>query len=280
MLLGVLAGADPRDSTSVEQPVPPYTADLEKPVENLRIGVVPDYLSKALDPEIRQALLSAQGQLEKAGAEIVEVRLPHSEVQVDGDGNISSYAVACYYIIAMAEASSNLSRYDGVHYGHRTARPAEDIIQLYSKSRSEGFGEEVQRRVMLGTFALSSGYYDAYYLKALKVRRLIREDFDRAFESCDVLLTPVTPTPPFKIGANTEDPLTMYLQDVYTLSLNLAGLPGMAMPCGITETGLPIGMQLMGPVFSEERLLKVGRMFELVSGLGRLTPPELEEVGS
>jgi len=251
-------------------------------VENLRIGLPGEFYTDALDGLIRARLEAAAETFRSLGAEIVPVSLPHHRIDMDEEGHLSSYAVACYYIIAMAEASSNLSRYDGAHYGHRTDRPVEDIIDLYSKSRSEGFGEEVQRRIMLGTYTLSSGYYDAYYLKALKVRRLIKEDYDRALAACHLLLCPVAPTPPFPLGEKAGDPLTMYLQDVYTLSLNLAGLPGLALPCGFTGDGaagaagegrgLPIGMQLIGPVFSESLLLRAGRMFEGATGLRDLHP--------
>ena len=273
LVLEAIAGHDPRDSTSIPSEVPDYRARLEQAPEGLRIGVPREFLSDALDPEVRAAIDRAQDTFRDAGVEVIEVGLPHSRIDMDSRGELSSYAVACYYIIATAEASSNLSRYDGVHYGHRTSEAVEDIIDLYSRSRSEGFGEEVQRRIMLGTFVLSSGYYDAYYLKALKVRRLIRGDFDAAFEDCDVILAPVTPTPAFRIGENTADPLTMYLQDIYTLSLNLAGLPGLSLPCGLSGQGLPIGMQLLGPVLSEELLLRTGRLFEQASGISGLAPP-------
>ncbi|GAG43293.1 unnamed protein product, partial [marine sediment metagenome] len=177
-----------------------------------------------------------------------------------------------YYIVAMAEASSNLARYDGVHYGHRTAGKVGDIIQLYSRSRAEGFGEEVKRRIMLGTYALSSGYYDAYYLKALKVRRLIQQDFDAAFEACDILLGPVAPEVAFKIGEKTDDPLTMYLSDIYTISVNLAGTPAVSIPAGLSESGLPLAIQLLGNVFEEDKLLRAARMYEHAAGAGALTP--------
>ena len=181
--------------------------------------------------------------------------------------------MACYYIVAMAEASSNLARYDGVHYGHRTSGPAGDIIEMYSRTRAEGFGEEVKRRIMLGTYALSAGYYDAYYNKALKVRRLIKNDFDAAFETADVLLCPVSPSTAFKLGEKTEDPLTMYLADIYTISVNLAGLPGISIPAGVSQAQLPIGMQLIGPAMSEPTILRAARLYDKASGITPLKPP-------
>ncbi len=272
LLLGVIAGSDSKDSTCLDRPVPDYLAKLDEPLKGLRVGRPSEFFSKALDSEIASALGTAAEVFQSLGATLVEVTLPHSRIDIDDAGQISSYAVACYYIVAMAEASSNLARYDGVHYGHRTAR-ADDIIELYSKTRAEGFGEEVKRRIMLGTYTLSAGYYDAYYNKALKVRRLIKNDFDQAFTRCDVLLCPVAPTTAFKLGEKTADPLTMYLEDIYTISLNLAGLPGLSLPAGLSRAGMPIGMQLIGPVFSEDTLLRAGRMFEKAAGLSRLKPP-------
>jgi aspartyl-tRNA(Asn)/glutamyl-tRNA(Gln) amidotransferase subunit A len=273
LLLTAIAGRDAGDSTSLEAPVPDYLATLEQPLKNLRVGWPSEFFSKALDGEIAAAIRKAGEVFKGLGATIVEVSLPHSRIDIDAKGSISSFAVACYYIVAMSEASSNLARYDGVHYGHRTAAAVGDIIELYSKTRAEGFGEEVKRRIMLGTYTLSAGYYDAYYNKALKVRRLIKNDFDRAFESCDLLLCPVAPTTAFRLGEKTADPLTMYLEDIYTISLNLAGLPGLSLPAGLSRAGLPIGMQLIGPVLSEETLLRAGRMFEKAAGVWRLKPP-------
>ena len=209
----------------------------------------------------------------KGSARLLHLSLPHSRIQTDDRGELSSYAVACYYVIAMAEASSNLSRYDGVRYGHRSSREAADVIALACRTRAEGFGPETQRRIMLGAFALSSGYYDAYYLKALKVRRLIKEDFDRAFAECDLLLCPVTPGPAFRLGEKSSDPLQMYLEDLYTISVNLAGLPALVLPCGTDTAGLPIGAQLIGPAFAEARLLQAGRAYEKASGAAALVPP-------
>jgi aspartyl-tRNA(Asn)/glutamyl-tRNA(Gln) amidotransferase subunit A len=272
MLLNVIAGHDPRDSTSVDEPVPDYLAGLDEPVEGLRVGLVKEFHSETLDAEIRGAVDKAVEAYRQAGADIVEVSLPHSRIDVDEDGKLSSYAVACYYIVAMAEASSNLARYDGVHYGHRTPEKAADIIELYSRTRAEGFGEEVKRRIMLGTYALSSGYYDAYYLKALKVRRLIKQDFDAAFEKCDVLVGPVAPEVAFRIGEKTADPLTMYLSDIYTISVNLAGIPAVSVPAGLSAAGLPLAVQLFGRVFGEDKLLRAARVFETAAGVTPLTP--------
>ena len=272
LLLGVIAGHDGHDSTSLDRPVPDYLAGVDRPLEGLRVGLPKEFYSPALDAEIHAAIRKAAGAYESAGARLVAVSLPHSRIDVDAAGQLSSYAVACYYIVATAEASSNLALYDGVHYGHRTPAAVDGIVELYSKTRAEGFGEEVKRRIMLGTYALSSGYYDAYYLKALKVRRLIKNDFDAAFLQCDVLLCPTTPTTAFRLGEKTADPLTMYLADIYTISVNLAGLPALSLPAGLSRDGLPIGMQLIGPVLSEETLLRAGRMYEKASGIARLSP--------
>ncbi len=252
MLLGVIAGHDPADSTSVGEdlaPVEDYVGRLDEPVRGLRIGVTPGFNAGA-DPAVRKAVEDAVGSYRQAGAEIVEVDMPHLD-----------YAIAAYYVIATAEASSNLARYDGVHYGYRTPNPA-DYIEVYTKSREEAFGKEVKRRIMLGTYALSSGYYDAYYLKALKVRNLIRGDFARAFERCDCPIMPVSPTTAFRFGEKIDDPLKMYLSDIYTIAVNLAGIPALSVPCGFDEAGLPIGLQIMTPAFREEKLLRIARMHE------------------
>ena len=272
LLTRVIAGHDERDSTSVPRDVPDYTADLDTPIAGLRIGLPGEFFSDALGPEIRAAIDKAVDVMKSLGAAVVDVSLPHSRIDVGEDGQLSSYAIACFYIVAMSEASSNLARYDGVHYGHRTEEHVTDIVELYSKSRAEGFGPEVKRRVMLGTYTLSAGYYDAYYNKALQVRRLIKNDFDSAFEHCDVIACPVSPTTAFRIGEKTADPLQMYLADIYTISLNLAGLPGLSLPVGLSETGLPIGMQIIGPVFSEPTVLRAARMYEKASGVTRLAP--------
>ena len=238
------------DSTSVDQPVPPYTKTLDTPLPHLRVGVVREWFGQGLDPEVEKAIRDAIDLYRKLGATIKEVSLPHSK-----------YGIAAYYLVATSEASSNLARYDGVHYGYR-AEQFDDMIDMYSRSRAEGFGVEVKRRIMLGTYALSEGYYDAYYVKALKVRRLIRQDFDKAFEEVDIVVGPTSPTAAFKIGEKTEDPLSMWLSDIYTITANLAGIGGISIPCGLTRSGLPIGLQILAPPFEEERLLRAARMFE------------------
>jgi aspartyl-tRNA(Asn)/glutamyl-tRNA(Gln) amidotransferase subunit A len=250
LVLETIAGHDARDSTSVDKPVPPYSRSVEQPVQPLTIGVAREHFGAGLDAEVEQTVRSSLKVYESLGATIKEISLPHSP-----------YAVAVYYLVATAEASSNLARYDGVHYGYR-AKEYADLIDMYSRSRGEGFGKEVKRRIMLGTYALSSGYKDAYYVKALRVRRLIKEDFDKAFAACDVIAGPTTPTAAFKIGEKAEDPLAMYLSDIYTISCNLAGLPGISIPCGFTKAGLPIGLQLLAAPFEEEKLLRVARMHE------------------
>jgi aspartyl-tRNA(Asn)/glutamyl-tRNA(Gln) amidotransferase subunit A len=261
LLLNVLAGYDRRDSTSVDRPVADYMQTLEQPLEGLRVGIVREHFVEGLDSEIEQAVRGAIDVYRSLGAEIVEVSLPHSK-----------YGVAAYYIVAPSEASSNLARYDGVHYGHRAGK-YDGLVDMYSATRGEAFGDEVKRRIMLGTYALSSGYYDAYYNKALKVRRLIREDFDAAFEKVDVIAAPVTPTLPFRIGELIDDPLAMYLTDMYTLGANLAGIPGISLPCGFSASGLPIGLQLLAAPFEEERLLRAARMYEREANWGERRPP-------
>jgi aspartyl-tRNA(Asn)/glutamyl-tRNA(Gln) amidotransferase subunit A len=253
LLLEAIAGHDHRDSTSVDRQVPAYSATLDEPVRPLTIGVAREFWGEGLDDEVEQAVREALRVYSGLGATVREISLPHSP-----------YSIATYYLVATAEASSNLARYDGVHYGHRAERYA-GLVDMVCKSRGEGFGSEVKRRIMLGTYALSSGYIDAYYLKALKVRRLIKEDFDRAFAECDVVMGPTAPTPAFKIGAKAADPLAMYLSDIYTISANLAGLPGASIPCGFTRTGLPIGLQILAPPFAEEKLLRIARMYEAVT---------------
>jgi aspartyl-tRNA(Asn)/glutamyl-tRNA(Gln) amidotransferase subunit A len=260
LLLKVVAGKDPMDATSVARPVPNYRKDLDKPVTGLKIGVPAEFFSEGLDPQVEAAVRGALEVYKSAGAKIVDVRLPHTK-----------YAIACYYIVAVAEASSNLARYDGMHYGHRTADGG-DLVETYCRTRSEGFGEEVQRRIMLGTYALSAGYYDAYYLRALKVRRRIKADFDEAFGQVHVIAAPVAPTTAFKLGEKLDDPLQMYLSDVYTISVNLAGLPGISIPAGYSDAGLPVGLQLIGPVFSEAKLLRIARMHEAAAALPARRP--------
>ncbi len=254
LLLQVIAGHDDRDSTSVARPVPAYTQSLDQPVAPLTIGVPREFFGAGLDAEVERSVREALKLYDKLGARIQDISLPHSR-----------YAVAAYYLVATAEASSNLARYDGVHYGQRAER-YENLIDMYCRSRGQGFGPEVKRRIMLGTYALSSGYKDAYYLKALKVRRLIKEDFDRAFAGCDVIMGPTSPTPAFKIGDKVNDPLAMYLSDVYTISANLAGIPGISIPCGFAKGRLPIGLQILAAPFAEEKLLRVARMYERECG--------------
>ena len=267
LLLDAIGGHDPRDSTSAPEPMPSMYPLEAKPLAGVRMGVVKDHFGAGLDAEIESAVKEAIKAYESLGATVVEVELPHNK-----------YAIATYYIIAPSEASSNLARYDGAHYGYRTdekemqaelatERKAEGkvespLVRMYRRSRSEGFGPEVKRRIMLGTYALSAGYYDAFYLKALKVRRLIRQDYDNAFASVDCLIGPVVPTPSFKAGEKTNDPLSMYLGDLYTVSTNLAGLPGISVPCGLTQGGLPIGFQLQGRAFDENRLLQIAAAFQ------------------
>ena len=250
LMLEAIAGHDARDSTSVNEPVPAYTRTIDQPVKGLRVGVPKEFFGQGLDAEVEAAVRLALKEYEKLGATLVDVSLPHSP-----------YALAAYYIVAPAEASSNLARFDGMHYGHRTAEKG-DLIATYSKSRAEGFGPEVQRRIILGTYVLSSGYKDAYYVKALKVRRLVKKDFDDAFKTCDVVMGPTTPTAAFAAGEKSDDPLALYLSDVYTVSCNLAGIPGLSIPCGFTKSGLPIGLQLLGAPFAEEKLLRIARMYE------------------
>jgi aspartyl-tRNA(Asn)/glutamyl-tRNA(Gln) amidotransferase subunit A len=252
LMLNVIAGHDPADSTSVDEKIAPvgdYLAKLDEPVKGLKIGVVSGFNAGA-DEQVRKAIDEAIKVYSELDAAVAEVNMPHLD-----------YAIAAYYMVATAEASSNLARYDGVHYGHRTKQP-NDYIEVYTKSRAEGFGKEVKRRIMLGTYALSSGYYDAYYLKALKVRNLIRGDFVKAFEKCDCIMMPVSPTTAFKIGEKVDDPLKMYLSDIYTIAVNLAGIPGISIPCGFDNKNLPIGLQILTPAFSEGKLLRIANMYE------------------
>ncbi len=259
ILMRTLAGKDVRDSTCSARPVPDYQNALTGDVKGLRIGVPREYFVEGMQPEVEKSVRSALKNYESLGASTVEISLPHT-----------GYAIAAYYLLATAEASANLARYDGIRYGLRVN--AEDNIALYETTRAQGFGPEVKRRIMLGTFALSAGYYDAYYLKAQKVRTLIRKDFERAFDKCDLIVTPVAPTTAFKIGEKMNDPLTMYLSDIFTISVNLAGLPGMAMPCGHDANNLPIGMQLIAPPFAEETILRAGDAFERTGAFKPRTP--------
>lgn len=260
-MLEVLSGHDPLDSTSVPQPVPRYTASLEGGIKGLKLGLPREYMVGGLDPEVKQAVDAAVKHFESLGAEIIEVSLPHTD-----------YAIAAYYIIATAEASANLARFDGIRYGARVE--GSDPISLYSKTRGAGFGAEVKRRIILGTYVLSSGYYDAYYLRAQKVRTLIRNDFLKAFEKVDALVTPTSPTAAFKVGEKSEDPLQMYLMDIFTISANLSGICGISVPCGFTRSPkLPIGLQLLGKPFGEETLLRVAHAYEQSTAWWREKPP-------
>ena len=261
LLLQTVAGYDSADSTSVPQDVPDYIGALKKGLKGVRVGIPREYSGNAgMDPDVSSAVDNAVQVIAELGAEKIEVSLPHTE-----------YAVAAYYVIAPSEASSNLARYDGVKYGARDKDP-DELIQMYRSTRSQGLGPEVQRRIIIGTYCLSAGYYDAYYGKASQVRTLIIEDFNKAFESCDVLLCPVAPTPAFKIGEKTDDPLTMYLSDIFTISANLAGIPGMSVPCGFSKEGLPIGLQLMAKHFNEEMLFKVAYNFEQATDFHQKKP--------
>jgi aspartyl-tRNA(Asn)/glutamyl-tRNA(Gln) amidotransferase subunit A len=262
-LLSAMAGFDPRDSTSLDRPVEDYVAALEQPIEGLRIGLPREYFGEGLDPKVRQVVDQAAREYERLGARVQEVSLPNSQL-----------AIPVYYVVAPAECSSNLSRFDGVRYGHRCANPR-NLEDLYKRSRSEGFGAEVKRRIMIGTYALSAGYYDAYYLKAQQVRRLIAEDFRRAFAEVDVLLGPTSPTTAFRLGEKTSDPVTMYLSDIYTIAVNLAGLPAIAFPGGFAD-GLPVGLQVIGSYFSEARLLNVAHRYQQVTDWHQRVPPGFE----
>ena len=289
LLLETIAGHDPRDSTSIDRPTPRYSESINKPLAGLKLGIVPEHFGAGLDPEVAAAVQKAIETYKSLGAEVKEVALPHGK-----------YGVAAYYVIAPSEASSNLARYDGVHYGFRAdqsgtlaelaaerqelvaagnVKAADNVdtplVRMYRSTREAGFGPEVKRRIMLGAYALSAGYYDAYYLKALKVRRLIRRDFDEAFKEVDLIVGPVTAGPAFKLGEMVDDPLAMYLVDLYTVSANLAGIPAISLPCGMTKSGLPIGLQLQAPPLEEERLLRGARMFEAATDWHQMSPPAI-----
>ena len=277
-MLGVIAGHDPRDSTSVPQPVPDYAAALtgsagRAAIKGLKLGLPKEYMIGGLDAEVKAAVDAAVKKFQELGAEIVEISLPHTD-----------YAVATYYIIATAEASANLARFDGIRYGARVE--GADPVELYGKTRGAGFGAEVKRRIILGTYVLSSGYYDAYYLRAQKVRTLIRNDFLKAFETVDAIVTPTSPTAAFKIGEKSDDPLQMYLSDIFTISCNLAGICGVSLPCGFTKSPkLPIGLQLLGKPFGEETLLRVAHAYEQGHSLAQgktaaLSPGRLYSAGT
>ena len=255
LMLNAIAGHDARDSTSIRQEVPDYTAALRNDMQGVRVGIPQEYFGEGLDPEVDKWVRSGINMLKEAGAEIVEVSLPHTP-----------YCVAVYYLIAPAEASSNLARFDGVRYGMRDP-DADSLIDMYKQTRSRGFGDEVKRRILIGTYALSAGYYDAYYKKASQVRTLIKDDFAKAFSQCDVLASPVSPTPAWKIGRKSGDQLALYLSDILTISANLAGIPGLSVPCGFSADGLPIGMQLQASHFQEEALLRAAWNVELRAGV-------------
>ncbi len=261
LLLNVIAGHDDKDSTSWNAPVPDYTKDLDQPLKGLRIGLAREYMAGGTEQQVMASIQAAVTFYKDQGATVVDVSLPHTQ-----------YGIAAYYIIAPAEASSNLARYDGVHYGHRTKKP-HDLFDLYAASRAEGFGSEVKRRIMLGTYALSSGYYDAYYLRALKIRSLIKNDFDEAFKQCDVIACPTSPSVAFKLGEKADDPLAMYLSDVFTVTCNIAGIAGLSIPCGFSTNNLPIGLQLLGPTFSEAKLLRIARQYEMHHDWHTRKPP-------
>ena len=250
IVLRTIAGRDPMDSTSADLPVPDYVAELEKPVRGVKIGVAKEYLGEGLDTEVKKAVEAAIQKLASLGCEIVEIPLPHTK-----------YAIPTYYIVATAEASSNLARYDGVRYGYR-AGDARTLSEMYRRSRDHGFGAEVKRRIMLGTYALSAGYYDAYYLKAQKVRTLLTRDFEEAFKKVDAIVTPASPTAAFKLGEKVDDPLAMYLADIYTVTADLAGIPGISVPCGETKKKLPIGLPILGKHFDEATILRVAHGYE------------------
>jgi aspartyl-tRNA(Asn)/glutamyl-tRNA(Gln) amidotransferase subunit A len=261
ILMGLIAGHDPLDSTSVPEPVPDFLAALEGPIRGLRLGLPREYMIGGLDPEVKQAVDAAVRQLQQLGAEVVEISLPHTD-----------YAAATYYIIAPAEASANLARFDGVRYGQRV--DGADPVELYCRTRGAGFGAEVKRRIILGTYVLSSGYYDAYYLRAQKVRTLIRQDFLKAFEQVDAIVTPTTPTAAFKVGEKSDDPLQMYLSDIFTVAANVAGICGVSVPCGFTRSPrLPIGLQLLGKPLGEAVVLKIAHAYEQSTGWHRERPP-------
>lgn len=260
IMMNVLAGYDPKESTSVKAEVPDYRQFIGRDIRGWKIGIPREYFVEGIDPEVAAAVKKAIAVVEQCGGKTVDISLPHTP-----------YCLAVYYIIAPAEASSNLARYDGVKYGLRTA-DARDLMEMYTKTRRQGFGAEVKRRIMIGAYALSAGYYDAYYGKASQVRALIRRDFDEAFQQCDVILTPTTPTPAFKIGEKTDDPLQMYLSDIFTISTNLAGIPGISVPCGFTAAGLPIGVQFLAGHFEEGKLLQIASAYEKNAAIEKRRP--------
>ncbi len=260
IMMNVMAGYDPKESTSVKAEVPDYRQFLGRDITGWRIGIPQEYFVDGIDPEVSAAIEKTIAVVKACGGQIVDISLPHTQ-----------YCLAVYYIIAPAEASSNLARYDGVKYGFR-AQGVRDLAEMYNKTRQEGFGAEVKRRIMIGTYALSAGYYDAYYGKASQVRALIRRDFDEAFKRCDIILTPTTPTPAFKLGEKTDDPLQMYLSDIFTISTNLAGIPGISVPCGFTKAGLPMGVQFLANHLEEGKLLQIAHAYEKAAALDKRRP--------
>jgi aspartyl-tRNA(Asn)/glutamyl-tRNA(Gln) amidotransferase subunit A len=264
LMMNIMAGHDPKDSTSIDLAVPDYTATLADDIKGLKIGLPKEYFENGLDADVKTAVEASIHLYQSLGAEIIDISLPHTQ-----------YAASAYYVIAPAECSSNLARYDGVRYGYQCHQPT-NLEDLYKRSRSEAFGDEVKRRIMIGTYVLSSGYYDAYYRKAQKIRRLIRDDFIQAFKTVDVILTPSTPTPAFNIGEKSQDPVAMYLSDVYTIAVNLAGLPGLSMPAGFSSDHLPIGVQLIGNLFEEAKLLNVAHQYQQHTDWHRRLPSEVK----
>jgi aspartyl-tRNA(Asn)/glutamyl-tRNA(Gln) amidotransferase subunit A len=264
LIMNAIAGHDPQDSTSLDEPVPDYAAKLGNDLRGVRLGIPKEYMIEGIDPQVKTAINAAVEQMNSLGAEIIDVSLPHTD-----------YAIAAYYILATAEASANLARFDGVRYGYRAENP-KDMLDLYGRTREEGFGPEVKRRIILGTYVLSSGYYDAYYLQAQKVRELIRKDFAKAFEKVDALISPTSPVPAFKLGERTADPLQMYLADIFTIAANLAGICGISVPCGFAELGghrLPIGLQLLGKPLDEARILQIAHAYEQSTDWHKARPP-------
>jgi aspartyl-tRNA(Asn)/glutamyl-tRNA(Gln) amidotransferase subunit A len=259
MMLNVMAGFDPKDSTSIDHKKEDYTKNIDQPIEGLKIGLPKEYFAEGLDDNVAKLIEAAINQYKKLGATIVDVSLPNTNL-----------SIPVYYVLAPAEASSNLSRYDGVRYGHRTSQ-YDDLMDMYSKTRQEGFGEEVKRRILIGTYVLSAGYYDAYYLKAQQIRHLISEDFKKAFQSCDVIMGPTAPSTAFKANEKIDDPVTMYLQDIYTIATNLAGLPGMSIPAGFVNK-LPVGLQIIGNYFDEARMLNVAHQFQKATDWHKAMP--------
>ena len=263
LVLQTMAGFDKRDSTSIDQAVPDFVAELNQELAGKTIGLPKEYFSEGLDADIAKAVDTAVEQYKSQGLNVVEISLPKSEL-----------GIPCYYVIAPAEASSNLSRFDGVRYGYRSEQ-ADDLVEMYRHTRSEGFGDEVKRRIMIGTYVLSAGYYDAYYRKAQRIRRMIAEDFDNAFKQCDFILGPTTPTTAFELNSKADDPVAMYLNDIYTITANLAGLPGISIPCGFDQKGLPIGLQLIGKYFDESGLLAMGHQFQQQTDFHKQIPAEI-----